>query len=398
MPIFGPPKFFNNGGEKQVLNVSTGGLSFDNGDILNQLGLNGDYVSADDALHDSDVYAIISRLSFDLVSADMTSTSQKTDAILKNPTPMTNQLAFWQSIFAQLLLGGEAFAYIWRNKNAQVRSLEYLRPSQVQTMRLADGSGLIYNATFDEPCTGFVQAIPSADMLHFRLMSSNGGKTGISPLSSLGDEFKIKREANRLSLASLAKSVFTPGVLKVGVEKGGLQGAVEKTALSRSFMTRLNASNGGPIVLDELEEFTPFEVKNDISKLLASTDWTRNNIAKVYGVDDSQLNGKGDQQSSIQMQMEQYIKSLRRFAVTIEAELSNKLHDTVKLDLRPVYDILGSNTAREVAALMKEGALTSGEAKYLLKERGYLSQDFPNIPETNPRFIKEGGTNIDNDT
>lgn len=395
MPMLRPPKFLNETGNK-TLDVSTNGLSIDNENILSKLGLNNDYVNANDALRDSDIYAIISRLSFDLVSAKVHTEQSKTSFILQNPTPMTNQLAFWQSVYAQLLLGGEAFAYIWRNKNAQIKSFEYLRPSQVQTVRLMNGSGLMYNATFDEPAVGFVQGIPSGDMLHFRLMSTNGGKTGISPLSALGDEFQIKREANRLSLASLAKSVFTPGILKVGVEKGGLQGAVEKTALSRSFMKRLESSKGGPIVLDELESFTPFEVKNDISKLLASTDWTRNNIAKVYGVDDSQLNGNGDQQSSIQMQMEQYIKSLRRFAITIEAELSNKLNDNVELDLRPVYDILGGNTVREVSDLMKDGALTSGEAKLLLKERGYLSKDFPDIPETNPRFIKEGGTNNEN--
>nr|WP_325175447.1 hypothetical protein [Limosilactobacillus reuteri] len=50
-----------------------------------------------------------------------------------------------------------------------------------------------------------------------------------------------------------------------------------------------------------MEEYTPLEVKSNVAQLLNQVNWTGAQIAKVYGVSDSIINGQGDQQSSIQM-------------------------------------------------------------------------------------------------
>ena len=54
-------------------------------------------------------------------------------------------------------------------------------------------------------------------------------------------------------------------------------------------------------MLDDLESYTPLELQADVAKLLSQVDWTTTQIAKVYGVPDSYLNGQGDQQSSLTM-------------------------------------------------------------------------------------------------
>lgn len=389
MPLF---DLLLSGGKNQSSNMQ--GLSInDDESVVNFLNPQSNkYVSAREALRNSDIFAIVMKLGSDLALSHLNSENKRVQGLLNDPTPTTNAMAFWQSMYTQLLLGGEAFAFRWRNRNGADMRLEYLRPSQVSTYLLEDGTGLIYDVTFDEPAIGLRQAIPSSDIIHLRLMSTNGGKTGISPLYALGNELGIKKSSDDLTKSALDQSVLAPGILHV--KAGGLASADDKQARSRKFMKQVNSR--GPIVVDELEEYEPLEIKSDISKLLAQADWTRDQIAKVYGVDESVLGGKGDQQSSVTMLMEQYMRSLNRFSTPIESELSNKFKTQITADLSEVSDLLKTTLVKQAIEMVKEGGLTSGEFKYLLKSRGFLPEEFPDIAETNPELIRKGGEKIDN--
>ncbi|SPJ44095.1 phage portal protein [Leuconostoc carnosum] len=377
MPLFSP-RF------KNSLDVGGGReIGFDDDEIVNFLNPNGkdDYVSADIALRNSDIYSTVFQLSADLASSRLITDNSRNQSMLNNPTTWTNSFSFWQAVYAQLLLGGEAFVYRWRNNNGIDVRWEYLRPSQVSVFPLEDYSGLYYDVNFDAPLIGVKQSIPSNDMIHFRLLSQNGGATGISPLRSLASELKIKDSSNKLTINALAKSVLTPGILSV---KGqGLLSAKLKSSRSRQFMNQINNSNGGPVVTDSLEEYTPLEIKGDVSKLLSQTDWTSKQIAKAYGIPDSVLNGKGDQQSSLKMIGGDYAKALMRFSRSITSELSNKQSSLVNMDVKPAIDPVNDDYTTNINAFKQSDMLTAGEAKWLLKQTGYLPQDMPDIPETN---------------
>lgn len=364
-----------------ILNVrksSSQGMAInDDSDVLHFLTNEGNdrYVDARAALKNSDVYSIVFQLSSDLADSTLKADAPRAQGILNNPTQTSNGHAFWQSMFAQLLLGGECFAYRWRNENGTDMSWEYLRPDQVTPFLLEDGSGLIYNVTFDEPGTGVVEAIPQSNMIHIRLLSKNGGKTGVSPLSALANELQIKNQSNKLTLSALARSIMSPGVLTV--KHGGLLSDADKAARSRKFMKQTNESNSGPIVLDDLEEYTPLEVKNNVAQLLDQVQWTGQQIAKVYGVSDSIINGQGDQQSSVQMMNSDYIKSLSRFAKAIVGELNTKLNANITMDLRAAVDPLGDDYASTVANLQKSGVLGANQVTWLLQQNSYLPDDLP---------------------
>lgn len=354
------------------------GLSIpDDTDILHFLNPdNSDkYVDARTALKNSDIYSIVFQLSADLANGNFVSDRPRAQGILDNPSQTANAHGFWQSMFAQLLLGGECFAYRWRNQNGTDLTWEYLRPSQVTPFLLEDGSGLIYNVTFDEPEIGVKEAIPQGDMIHIRLLSQNGGKTGISPLSALANELQIKDQSNKLTLSALGRSIMAPGILKI--QHGGLLSDKEKASRSRQFMKQTADSKNGPIVLDDLEDYTPLEIKNNVAQLLDQVTWTSAQIAKVYGLSDDVVNGKGDQQSSVQMMGNEYVKSLARFSKPITAELNNKLNANIKLDLRPAVDPLGDTYATTVDSLQKDGTLGANQAAWILQQANYLPDDMP---------------------
>ena len=384
--------------------VSPGLSIADDTDILHFLNPdNSDkYVDARTALKNSDIYSIVFQLSADLANGKLKADAPRAQGILNNPTQTSNAHAFWQSMFAQLLLGGECFAYRWRNQNGTDMTWEYLRPSQVTPFLLEDGSGLIYNINFDEPEVGVMEAVPQSDLIHIRLLSQNGGKTGISPLSALANELQIKDKSNKLTLSALGRSIIAPGILSI--KHGGLLSDEEKASRSRKFMKQTSKSENGPIVIDDLEEYTPLEVKSNVAQLLNQVSWTGAQIAKDYGVSDSIINGQGDQQSSIQMMGNAYVKSLARYAKAVTGELNNKLNANINLDLRSAIDPLGDSYATTISNLRKNGAIAANQAVWLLKESNYFPEEMPEastppVPISTSKDDKstEGGDNDDED-
>lgn len=353
------------------------------------------YVSADAALQNSDIFSLISQLSADLALVKLKADKDRAQSLIDNPSNLTNGFAFWQGMFAQLLLDGNAYAYRWRNINGVDLYWEFLRPSQVQVMLLEDGSGLTYNINFDEPDIQTKENVPQSDVIHIRLVSKNGGKTGVSPLTGLANELNIKDASNRLTLHALSQSVEAPGILSV--TGGGLLDWKKKAARSRQFMKQVNSSDNGPIVLDDLETYQPLEVKSDIAKLLQQADWTGKQIAKVYGVPDSYINGQGDQQSNITQIGGQYAKAINRYAGAVQSELSNKLNSQITYDVRPAIDATGDNFASEIGDLSSKGILSGNQGRYVLQHYGYLPNDLP-TPDKSIVPANEGGEDDDDGT
>ena len=374
----------------------------DDSDVINFLKSNGNqYVNADTALQNSDIYSIVMQLSGDLATVKYKANMPRAQGIIDNPSATANGHAFWQSMFAQLMLAGECFAYRWRNNNGVDLRWEYLRPSQVSTYLLEDGSGLVYTVTFDEPEIGIKEYVPQSDMIHMRLLSKTGGMTGVSPLSALVNELSIKDASDDLTINALKQSIISPGTLSI--KGGGLLSAKQKAARSRQFMQQISNSNNGPIVIDDLETYTPLEIKANVATLLNQVDWTSTQIAKVFGVPDSYLNGQGDQQSSLTMIKGMYANALNRYVKAIVSEMDSKLSANITADIRPAIDPLGDDFASTLSGLAKDGTIASNQATWMLQNAGYLPADMPDAEKQPVQQLviqptKGGETENDNST
>lgn len=364
----------------------------DDSSVINYLqGNSGEYITADEALRNSDIYSIVFQLAGDLATVKYKANMPRAQGIIDKPSATANSHSFWQAMFAQLMLAGECFAYRWRNTNGVDLRWEYLRPSQVSTFLLEDGSGLVYTVTFDEPEIGVKEYVPQGDMIHIRLLSKTGGMTGVSPLTALANELNIKNSSDNLTLSALQQSIISPGTLSI--KGGGLLSGKQKSARSRQFMRQISDSKNGPIVLDDLETYSPLEIKSNVATLLSQVDWTSTQIAKVFGVPDSYLNGQGDQQSSLTMIKGMYANALKRYVEAIVSELNDKLSANISADIRPAIDPLGDDFASTLSGLAKDGTIANNQATWMLQNVGYLPDDMPEA-KTQPvqQLVVQSGT------
>ena len=357
-------------------------------DFLESLN-DSEWVSAEIALKNSDLFSIISQLSNDLATAKLTTSRKQLQGIVDNPSNNTNRFNFYQSIFAQMLLGGEAFAYRWRNENGRDMKWEYLRPSQVSFNRLDNQNGLYYNITFDDPRIPPKQHVPQGDILHFRLLSVDGGLTSVSPLMALSRELNIQKASDKLTLNSLKNALNANGILKI--KGGGLLDFKTKLSRSRQAMKQMQ---GGPLVLDDLEDFTPLEIKSNVAQLLKQADWTTGQFAKVYGIPDNVVGGEGDQQSSLEMIYNIYFKTVSRFLRPFVSELSKKLSCEVDADILPAVDPTGTSYINTVNSMVKNGTLAHNQGLYILQQAEILPKDLPEPEgETSESALKGGEIN-----
>ena len=351
--------------------------------------LNGsEWVSAETALKNSDLFSIISQLSNDLATAKLTTSRKQMQGIVDNPSNNANRFNFYQSIFAQMLLGGEAFAYRWRNDNGRDMKWEYLRPSQVSFNQLDNQNGLYYNITFDDPRIPPKQHVPQSDILHFRLLSVDGGLTSVSPLMALGRELEIQKASDKLTLNSLKNALNANGILKI--KGGGLLDFKTKVSRSRQAMKQMQ---GGPLVLDDLEDFTPLEIKSNVAQLLKQADWTTGQFAKVYGIPENVVGGQGDQQSSLEMSSNVYSKAVARYLRPFLSELSQKLSCDVDADIFPAVDPTGANYISRINSMVKSGTLAQNQGLYILQQAEILPKELPKGENPNRTTLKGGETN-----
>lgn len=366
---------------------------------------NNGYVDAHKALGNSDIYSVVSQISGVIASASIEAYQTQTNNdnsqpqkatiiqnLLDSPTSLANRQSFWQSIVANAALNGNSYAYIWRNANGVPVRFEFLRQEQVSVFRLFDGSGLVYNITFDEPNIGTMNNVSQADVLHFRLFSENGGITGRSPLLSLINEMKIKDESDKAAIEALENSANISGVLKTKL--GTKLDDESRAAIRDSFV---KDSKNGVAVLDDLADYTPIEIKSSIANLLNQTSWTSEKVAEAFNVPSSFINGKGDQQSSIQMETAVYDRVLNdQYARPIASELNAKLGADIRIDLRRALDPSGTQYAATIADYSAKKVLAPNQAVFALQQAHILPADLPDadwkgIPSSNTDRSMKGG-------
>lgn len=330
-------------------------------------------VSAEYALKNSDVFAVINLISSDVASSTI-SAQQPFEKVLQQPSQLISGYNFWQSVTASMLLSGNAYVIVTRDSSNIPTSLELVPPSDVNVILADDSNSLSYQVNYQDG-RGTV-SYPSNNMLHFRLLSTGSNQTdsliGISPLQSLAQSVNMQDFAGQLTLSTL-KNAINPSV-RIKVAEGALS-AEEKEATRTAFEKANTGVNAGrPLVEDQLYSFDTLQINSDVAKFLSTMDFGKTAVAEAFGVPSNYLNGAGDEQSSLDMVKSLYRNTLRRYTMPLEGELTAKLGVAVDFDESSAVDADNSTLISQIQQLLSgtTPAITALQAQQMLAKRGVI--------------------------
>ena len=316
-------------------------------------------VDVNQAFKNSDVFTVVERISSDIAACRFN--GQQYQALLDNPFHLMNPYAGWQEVLIQLLLNGNSYVVIHRDKQQKASWLEPV-PSDDVTLTLQDNAtDIIYHVHYTDERAD--KDYLSADVLHFKLVTPGmdvNQYTGVSPLMALVPELGIQDNSKKLTLASLIHALAptniytTPNAITEPGAKDKIREAFEKAN------TGDNA--GRVMIMDAGAKLETIDVTPNVAKLLDNATFSQTQIAKAFGIPDSYLNGQGDQQSSIEMIRSLYQNALTMYIRPIESELSYKLGAPVKLDVTSAIDVDHQNELNNIVSLSKANLLSPRQA------------------------------------
>lgn len=325
------------------------------------------------ALNNSDVFAVVYRISSDVAACQFESPTVEYE--LNNPMgTLINGYNVWQAVVAQMALNGNAYMMIHREEGVVTR-LEPIPEERVTVTLNDDGSDVFYTVHFDDSNRSGDYNIPSTNMLHFRLFVNGQSESqymGVSPLMSLSKEIDVQEQSNRLALSTLKHALAPTNILSI--PQGALD-AEAKDNIRQEFEKANSGENAGrAIVLDQGLSLSQLTVSPDIAKLLANANFSQAQIAKAFCVPADYLSGKQDEQSSIEQVRSLYQNSLTLYIRPIEDELTNKLGAPVHLDVSTAVDIDHQQLISNIVSLTdsKNPVLSGDDARQILVDRGVL--------------------------
>ncbi len=321
-------------------------------------------ISADTALRNSDIYSVVSLISADIAGAIYIGTNQNALNVLNNPSHLTSRYNFWQTVILEILLSGNAFVVI------DGKELRYI-PNQNVMLDLTNDI-LSYQITpFGDYQGGTYKA---KSVLHFKIMAHgvNGGElVGHSPLESLVNEVQQQAQADRLSMATLARAINPTSLIKI---PDAVVSPEAKENVRKEFEKANTGSNAGrTLVLDQSADFQSISINADIAKYLNSATYQRQQISKAFGVPDSYLNGQGDQQSSLKMIQNMYLNSLNRYIEPLISEIQLKFSDDISLDLNSILDYSNATLKQDLLNFVDKGILDGSQAQKILIDKGVIN-------------------------
>ena len=314
---------------------------------------------ANKAFRNSDVFAVVQRISSDIASCSFN--GQQYQTLLNNPFKLMNPYAGWQSVFIQLLLNGNAYVVMHDNKKHLVTQFEPIPSDNVQLTLTDDAEDIIYTVHYNDERND--EDIPSNRMLHFKLVTPGMDEnqyTGVSPLISLVPELGIQDNSKKLTLTSLIHAIAPTNIYST---PNALTEPGAREQIREAFEKANTGDNAGRIlVMDAGAELKTIDVTPNVSKLLDNATFSQTQIAKAFGIPDSYLNGQGDQQSSIEMIRSLYQNALTMYIRPIESELTFKLGAPVHLDVTSAIDVDHQNELNNIVSLAKNNLLTPRQA------------------------------------
>jgi HK97 family phage portal protein len=201
------------------------------------------------------------------------------------PNENMTRFTFFKTMMAEVLLRGNGYAYIERDKNLNPVQLVYLPSGQVTVVWILDAEGIRRKryqvSSFDYK---FTELVEPRDMIHV-LNFSYDGIIGVSTLSHARQTLGIAIDSESHAAGFFRSGGSLSGVLSV--EGGPRITKEQKDEIYREWERRTNPVTGRPngiVVLSQSQKYQPIAISPKDSQLLESRQFNVVDICRFFSV------------------------------------------------------------------------------------------------------------------
>lgn len=293
----------------------------------------------------------------------------------ERPNPIMTPMTYRQLTMTQVLLSGNAYVWIYRNRAGEPVELIPLPPGSCAPQYDAEHDRWWYQAV--EPGTGRPVRLDVADVLHYKNHSLDG-IVGLSVLANARRSIETAQLMERTQYAMYANGGRPSGVLTVDTDLGGVVETVvdgQKVTMDRKSVVRREWEKfySGPdnrfrvAVLDNGLHYSPISMSNSDAQFIENRSLTVEDIARFFQTPLHKL-GIGNQSydSNEQQNLDFAMQTIQPRVTAIEQEDSYKL---LTISQRKANQRIRLNMAAILRADMKARA----ESQRIYREMGVLS-------------------------
>lgn len=311
-----------------------------------------------------------------------------TSPLAKRPDINVNTNDFWGQTASSLALTGNAYWWVSRNQDGEVKNLEVLNPRAV-IVNKEDRVGA--KITYDYQG----KRVNQKNIKHIRLMVLPGGIKGVGPLQAGRDDIENAKRLLHYSTSFLETGGIPTGVLSSDQYLNQEQADAYRTAWNEAQETR------GLAVLGAGLSYAPISLTPEDLMLLENLKYSTLQIARLFGIPPIFL-GAGIEGSSLTYSTTETLgilflqTTLSEYLVSIEEAFTDLLPRGQKAQFR-LDGLMRSDLKTRVDAystLIDKKVLTSEEVRLM---EGYspepVGEFFEQAPISTPLTKGDGGNN-----
>lgn len=321
------------------------------------------------ALRNSDVFTAVRIISADIASTKLKNKGHESNSVMEDVLKIFNdnpndELPGWHFKFiitANMLLNGQSFVEIIRDKNGFVTGLYFLHNDLVSLEEVDDQ--ITYNVSEDH--TGKAVKLRPEDILHFRYVTLDG-YVGYSPLYSLAYEIGISQGSKGFLRSFFENGGTSTSVLKY--KKGSIAPEQIK-GLKNDFANSQLKDNGGLVAIDDTMEFSRLNIPTEVLNFLNSYKFSTNQVAKAFGLPVSKLGVETVNTSITQANLEYLQSTLDPIFKMMIAEMQTKIFNSIdsgyelEFDTSRLVDVDPELKLERITSLFSKGVITDNEAR-----------------------------------
>lgn len=318
-------------------------------------------------------------------------TEHSTNKLLNNqPNQLMTRYQFIKLMMIDVMLRGNAFAYIKRDEMGNATELVYLRPDTVT---------IDYNELTRElkyRCNTITGIVEPCNMIHLVKYSSDGVH-GISILQNAKNTLALTNDTEKQASNFFRSGCALAGVLTV---QGQLQDK-QKEQIRSSWNSAYNSDGSGLAVLQGNMSYQPISINATDAQLLESRLFNVSDIARFFGLSPVLLGdlSKSSYSTLEQSQLQFLSQTLQPYITMIEQEFSRKIFRpseinlSVNIDEKALIMTDKAALASYYVQMLQNGLMTSNEIR---KELGLSSIEGGDVTVMQAQYLQQQNNNMVN--